>query len=527
MTATAPSTAPANTVPPSSNLIIGPTGSGKSTLLATGAEYLWETHKRVLDLYSADPGGFPARVQSLVALGIIRVFRLRTRGESLAFETLSKASKGWWPSRINVRTGQCPQGVAMVPPVTTLYSRTCPNCQHTRTVLAQTLLNTPCPNCRQPIPPDVLVQTALQATKGFEQRGGVAFDSITSMSDWMLQDLSHRDEIRGEEAALGGKLYVGDEVFRGNNRSQVGFAQTRIHELVTNANSIPNLLMPPIWTAIAAETTDTGGLTLVGPKLAGNAKTDSAPQWFGNCIESALIETDEGAVRRLYLNEYIDQQGRRHLLKHRGDPRKIPAFLDDPPIKPGQEHEVAADAICSNFSLKTFFSLLDQAVASQVTEMAAKYPDAPGAPDEEQVFGAVEQLTPASTTGSRPAPGAPRAAAAPKAGRPAPPTRKPAAAPASPAAAPEASSGDAPASQPSADSPAESSAEGVSEPSATPEPAATAPSAPVPAPSTAPSPAPVATRPVAPPPGVRPSVRPPARPPSGRPAARPAPPKPQ
>ena len=49
---------------------------------------------------------------------------------------------------------------------------------------------------------------------------------------------------------------------------------------------IPNLLVPPVFTALSMEDTDEGALSIVGPKIAGRAKTDEAGQWVGNCLEA-------------------------------------------------------------------------------------------------------------------------------------------------------------------------------------------------------------------------------------------------
>ena len=44
-------------------LVMGVSGSGKTTLLATFADYLWETYRKILLLYSWDGGAIPTIVQ--------------------------------------------------------------------------------------------------------------------------------------------------------------------------------------------------------------------------------------------------------------------------------------------------------------------------------------------------------------------------------------------------------------------------------------------------------------------------------
>lgn len=542
MTATQQSVAPEipatirEEIAPTSTLIIGPTGSGKSTLLATAAEYVWEEFKKVLDLYSADPGGFPAKVQALINIGLIRVWRIRTRGDEVAFETCYRASQGFWPAELHARTGESPKGVLLIPPVTTVYTKTCTNCQTPFKTMRQAdlTLQRKCVQCQQMLTPDAKLGVERYPSKGFERRGAVAFDGITSMGDWMLQDLGQRKDLEGEKAAIGGRVTSGDLSFGGNNRAQVGFAQSRQHELVTNATAIPGLMIAPIWTALLCEDTGDGATPIIGPKLAGSAKTEIAPTWFGNTLEATVEAGDKpnSQVRRLRTTEFVDGQNRRHLLKHRGDPRKIPAMLDDPIIELGKEAEVAP---CSgDFSLKVFFGLLRTAVTQLEDEYRAQYPDAPGlAVDEKGVerFGfaeaaaalPVEGATPtipaAPATGGRPTP---KRASPPKprsAGAPPPPSILPQ--PVEAAAAPAADLSSAPSSAPVPDpaAPAAPPAQAslVTPPSPAPEPPPSPPAAP---PVAAQTPAAPAVT-MAPPPGARPPAAPPRRPPSARPVPRP------
>ena len=106
--------------------VVGESGSGKSSLIATAAEYLWETHKKILFLYSCDLGGYPDKVNSLIQLGIIWVWKLRTRGEVL--ETCSRASQGWWPVEfLDTKTGEVASNAKLVPAEMKEYTLSCPN----------------------------------------------------------------------------------------------------------------------------------------------------------------------------------------------------------------------------------------------------------------------------------------------------------------------------------------------------------------------------------------------------------------
>lgn len=370
----------------SSTLIMGPSGSGKSALLGTLAEYVWETYGLILLLYSSDGGGFPAKVQALAQKGIIRLFRMRTRDTqdgSLSFETCMRSCQGWWPQKINPATGEVAPGVQMVPPITEKYAMSCPNGHLVKSVPFQSLLTaTMCPTCKVMTDRgNMRVTKEAYRTKGFEQVGAVAYDGISSMLSWMMSDMGQRAgrlELKGEEAAIGGKVISGDMKFGGTTRSHVGFAQSRAEELVLNTLGIPNLVVPPTFTSLTLETDDEGGLSIRGPKLAGRAKTDEAPQWFGNCLEPMVVKDEKDRrVFRLCLNEFVDAAGVRHLVKNRADPGILPDHLEDPPLEKGSEEATAF----TNFNLGVFFRLLDAGLAHSLQQIEEKYPNAPGLPD--------------------------------------------------------------------------------------------------------------------------------------------------
>lgn len=435
-----------------STLLIGVTGSGKTTLLATAAEYLYETYDEISGYYFADLGGYPDRMNALIRSGIVWVFRMRSRGMDLSFETAQLSSMGYWPAQIlDPMTGEVPHGVKMVPPVRRLYRQTC-TCGHTRTIRVKSQLAVGnCPSCNQRIAvaaTSVVEEQTL--TPGLDKIRMRMYDGITSLSEWYLQDLSKRSELAGEMGAIGGVVTSGDLSFRGNNRAQVGFAQTRAHELISNSLSIPHQRIMPIWTALSNESSDSSGrLTIVGPKLAGDAKTEIAGAWFGNTLEAATVEGERqgSKVRRLYLNEFIDDQGRRHILKHRSDPRYVPEYLEDASYSPTEP----PIEICTNFSLGVFFRHLQIADTKALEAAAARFPKAPGiagvptsfefdAPDTSAV--ALSAASPAPTPGGlKPKGGGlKRPAAVPKS--PAPVTGAPTTTSAAPVTAP------APASSP-------------------------------------------------------------------------------
>jgi hypothetical protein len=495
--------------------IMGPTGAGKSSLVATAAEYVWETHKQVTLLYSASGGGFPAKVQSLVRLGVIWAWRMRTRGEP--FETCMRASQGWWPRRIDLHSGETEPYVQLAPPITTTFTMFCPEGHVVKSVPVQALL-TPqlCPTCKKMTDKtNMRVQQTAVRTKGFEPVGAVAFDDITSMLEWQMNDMASRharQEIKGEETALGGRITSGDMTLGGNNRSHYGFVQTRASEMVHNSHAIPFLSIPPIWTALMLETVDEGGLPVKGMKLAGKAKTDEAGSWFGNMLEVGVVpvEGSKEHVRRLWLNEYIDEGNYRHLIKHRGTPR-MPDWLEDTPGDPWGQ-----------VNLGVFFRMLEADVAADADATAERLPDAPGLPEGMAEFGTpvTERVeTPAGV--QAPKGGAAPIASPPKAGPPRPAPKAPAKPRTMPAAVPAVAAAPvqeaAPVAAPSEESRTAVEAVATTDGTQTsPSPAEVPPSVPeppAPAPPVQAAPPAPAPRPqMAPPPGPRPPAAAPRRP---------------
>jgi hypothetical protein len=412
----------------SSTLVIGHPGSGKTFLLATAYEYVWETYKKVSLHYNADPGGFPDKLRALAAVGIVRIWRMQSRGIEYSFETAQLAARGYWPAIIEPKSGMSPKNVPMIPPVVTTYVEACGHCQQVagRSIVLATLLRGTCPHCGKIRSNQTSKVTSQQTvSRGFENIGTRGYDGLTSISDWYMQDMSHRVELGGEQSSLGGKINSGSLSWQQNNRAQVGFAQARAHELVTSSLEIPGMVVMPLWTALSDESTDEGGLPIVGPKLSGSAKTDIAPAWFGNVFEARLdVDADQGRKqRRLYLSSFIDKQNRNHLLRHRGDPRLVPEVVSDQPYD-AQGNPPAE--IGTEFNLGHVFRQLDASLQKTVDDVAQRYPDAPGLENVPSHYGMdvppeALQQTAAVQTGPTPsakpvvrAPSAPRVAPKPR-----------------------------------------------------------------------------------------------------------------
>jgi hypothetical protein len=425
-------------------LIIGVPGSGKTTLFKGFAEYLWETYKKVLLLYSTDGGAIPTDVQKRMKQGLIRFWRMRTRSaQGLGIETMYLASKGYWPRYINAETGETSPAVQLVPPVMVSYAVRCPAGHNLSTVPAPSLIVPMfCTPCNRFIAqPELQVTETSVRTKGFEQVGGVGFDGLTSFTDGVLDhmDISRgMGDIGGEKPAFGGVVKSGDLKFGGNNRADVGFGQSRGHQFVNNSLSIPHLVEGPVWTALAMEATDEGGLPIVGPKLPGRAATDEASAWFGNVAETGKSDNEQGkSCFTLWLRPFTDPQNRRHLLKTSASSTGVPDLLRDPPPEALQAYTVV--------NLGSVFKMLDEDLRRSLEE---ELPGAPGTPQGIVEYGdalTVQQLPPVGAAVQDasgiaplmvPSKGAPPAQTAPAAVPQSPPAHTGTGTVATPAAAP-------------------------------------------------------------------------------------------
>jgi hypothetical protein len=368
-------------------LIIGVPGSGKTSLLGTFAEYIFETYdKKVLLLYSWDGGAIPTNVQRLVKFGLIRFWRVRTRSaEGLGIETLLLASKGYWPRKINPVTGETSPAIGLVPAITAIYTVTCRKTGEIVTTLpvASIIQPTYCTACKTLHPlADLNIAETVKRTRGFEQVGGVAFDGLTSLSSVVLEHMDHsrgQGQIGGEKSAFGGTVVSGSMKLGGNNRADIGFGQTRAKEVVHNSMSIPDLVEAPVFTALAMEASDEGGLPIVGAKLPGRAATDEASSWCGNVFETGRTTDTQGREHfTLFLRPYTDAQNRRHLLKTSASPTGLPDMLVDPIDQPWTQ---------ANLGL--VFKLLDADLAEA---MARDIPGAPGLEHTPSEYGETFQV---------------------------------------------------------------------------------------------------------------------------------------
>jgi hypothetical protein len=178
-------------------------------------------------------------------------------------------------------------------------------------------------------------------------------------------------------------LREGSMAFGTGSKAQYGFMQDRTPVWIANIRSIPDQVLPPILT-FGVESSrgddESGGRPIIGPKIAGNARTSSVPGWLGHCLYVARephnpAEVDDlGVVRmyhRLWLTTHVDPRdpGATPIVaKHRGEPLGMPPFLEDPP---------EPDKAWSVCSLRVFYRLLRDQMALIEARDRARYPDAP------------------------------------------------------------------------------------------------------------------------------------------------------
>lgn len=326
--------------------LVGDTGSGKTTLIGTYAKWLWKRFHKTLRLYTADPGGYGDSIRALVDVGIIEVWRMLTRDPDgalgLPMETCARATQGYWPIKIDPRTGESANGVDLVAPISLTFTMICKKGHPVRRSMAQAMLiPTVCPTCKvlTSLKDCLRVDSAKTPTPGFEKVGALAFDGMTSMSDWCLvSDMGHRaagNMLGGEKSNINAQVSGGMKFGQGN-RAAVGFIQNRALEWAKNAISVQGMMAPPIFTFLEAKVTDEKtDLPVYGPKIAGLARTTEVPSWIGNCLGTVIWEGDQGPEHRLYLKGYrVPGDHTLHLCKVRAWPRTMPDYLRDDPDKP-------------------------------------------------------------------------------------------------------------------------------------------------------------------------------------------------
>lgn len=357
----------------SATLITGDTGTGKTNLLASLADWEYQRCGALSDYYCTDGGGWGDYMQALIDLGIVRAVRLYTRDPGdrlgLAFETMSLATQGWWPAEFTTpEQGEVPAGVAMLPPVTTVYTLSCPKGHQVYSGAVPPSTSILC-KCGEFVTLQTGKVTALgKATPGFPEKRVLLYDGLTSGSGWAMRDLASRvgrQELGGEESAIGGKIRSGGMSYGGSNRSHYGFAQLRCEEWLLNSATVPGLTRPPIWTALERRAMDSDlKIPIYGPQIPGVAKTSEVPAWVGNALGTCVVKNAKGEDEwRLYTTEYVLDDGIPHLCKTRATPGLLPKYLCD----------ASGQKPFTGFNLGRLFEMLDAALDRTKKELEERY----------------------------------------------------------------------------------------------------------------------------------------------------------
>lgn len=397
-TAPAPTPAPLHSDSPDSHAnaclgLYGITGVGKTSLIVTAIEEAWETYHVLTHYYSADLGGWGAKLLSLAKLGIVKIWYMRNHVN--AFETMELASQGAWPETIqDPMTGLAAPDVRLILPRQTRWQLVCPNGHGILPTFAEQgqamAASVVCPTCQQPTTANnaLRVDKVIIRNKGFKDVGHRAYDSFTQLNEWgmtALKDKSAAGTLAANSPLVGADAFrEGTVMFGTSTRAQFGFMQDRTPVWIANIRSIPEQVLPPILTfgvELSKGDDESGGMPIFGPKISGNARTSALGGWLGNMLYAAKEphnppEMDQhGGVQlyhRLWLTNHVDFRDARAIpivAKHRGEPLGMPAFLEDP---------VDPSKAWTECSLRRFYQLLrDQQTVIEARDRA-KYADAPG-----------------------------------------------------------------------------------------------------------------------------------------------------
>ncbi len=386
--------------------IYGITGAGKTSLAVTGVEEAWEVHRAITLWYAADLGGWGNKLLSLIRLGIVRVWYIRSHRSPVA--TVQLASRGYWPVKIDdPETGIASPDVALIAPRTERFVLVCPNGHPAATYSSQHVLiaaQAVCPTCQTVTNVTNAREVTRQVVRPamFARVGHRVYDSMTQINEWGLESLREKSALGELPASSTGGSALGsadalretingeDVVFGTGSKAQYGFLQDRTNTWLANIRAIPDHVLPPTVTFGVEQSKggdDSGGQPIYGPKIAGNARTSAVGGWTGNLLYAAKEphgtnppERDAyGNVvmyHRLWLTNHVsptDALGIPIVAKHRGEPDGIPAYLEDPadPAK--------AWSVCS---LRVFYRLMREQAVWIAERDAARYTDAPGLVNE-------------------------------------------------------------------------------------------------------------------------------------------------
>lgn len=231
-------------------LLFGPTGSGKTAQIGELAEYYYKTQKKRTRLYSADRGGWET-IKAHVKLGIIEAIPMF--GEVWGW--IDHAVKG---DKLNAKNEWVPG-----------------------------------------TDPDIALY---------------AFEGMTSFADgamtWMADASGRGVNIGGGGSfnfSVGSATTKDIKKIGSNNQAHYGVAQQQVFDKSTQSQFLPGTVL---WTAGDAGGTDDVVGGVIGPQIAGKAKTGEAPRWFKYTFRIAHeIQPGMTAKHVLYTDRHSELAG--------------------------------------------------------------------------------------------------------------------------------------------------------------------------------------------------------------------------
>jgi hypothetical protein len=158
--------------------------------------------------------------------------------------------------------------------------------------------------------------------------GGMAIEGMTSICDVFMGLLTDKGPNLNNDASYA--FMDGGYTFHGSSRTYYGAVQNFIQKAIAGFNKLP--VERVLWTALEVQTEDAAKERIIGPALAGKARTAQVPQWVGECLHFEKIVTEGDKVAgaklatikerhlayRAYFQPHLDPlTGRNHPCKPR------------------------------------------------------------------------------------------------------------------------------------------------------------------------------------------------------------------
>jgi len=231
-------------------LLFGTTGSGKTALIGELAEHYYSKNKQITRLYTADRGGW-ATIKPHVTLGIVEVIPMF--GDPWVW--INHAVKGdkWDPIAKVWKPG---------------------------------------------IDPNVAMY---------------AYEGMTSFADSMMawmRDAATKGTNIGGAGSFSFTAKEGTDIIKvgSNNMAHYSVAQGQVYEVSTLSQYLPGTVL---WTAGDSRGDDDVSGGVVGPQIAGKAKTGEAPRWFKYTFQIATdVMPGSEPKHVLYTDSHIEMNAK-------------------------------------------------------------------------------------------------------------------------------------------------------------------------------------------------------------------------